>query len=529
VSLTALCRSVSRRHPCIPRDGFSIRPTLTVRRGAAASLFALALSLLVPAIPVMAEGPEVVREQRAVVTAPRDPLPPGSVAVVQADGDCLRVRPEASLSGTPLACVPSGSTATVLPLVREADGYRWQLVTAGGFTGWVADVYLVAPGSTASPGGGTPSSPAGTAACVSSAAPVRPGLNTTLSPAGVNLALWGGGTMNALQTATEAQGCTITAIYANRPNGGGLVPYLVGVPDFVNAEWDAAFPAGRIPAGTALMLLCGSSGTQAIVTVPAPAPSAPAPRKIGLKPAPTAGAAAIAIVDGDSGALLYDKNAMTPRAPASLTKIATAILAVEATDLGAGVTVDVDGARMAATTGSTIMGLRPGECYTMRDLLYGLMLPSGNDAAVAIAKYEAGSEPAFVRQMNTLVRRLGLAGTMFTDPHGLGSPQHRSTAYDLTMMARYGMTLPAFREVVGSPLRTTGGSRTLSFSNTNALLRRYPGADGVKTGFTEDAGRTIVVSAVRNGHRVFVTLLDDPDREESAVALLDWVFQTYQW
>lgn len=508
-----------------------------MRRVAAASLLSLFLGFLQPVLVASADGPDLVRAQSALVVANRDPLPAGSIAVVRADGDCLRVRPEASLTGAPLACVPSGSVATVLPLTRDADGYRWQLVTTSGFTGWVADVYLAPFGGTASPSssGGTSGGPsaavsaAGAAACISSIAPVKPGLNTSLSPTGLNLALWGGGTMNALATATEAQGCRITAIYANRPGGGSLVPYLVGVPDFVNAEWQSVFAGGRIPAGTALMLICGATGTQAMVSVPSPAPTAPAPRKIGLKPAPLVGAAAVAIVDGDSGALLYDKNANTPRPPASLTKIATAILAVEGTELASGVTVDVDGPRMAARDGSSIMGLRPGDCYSMADLLYGLMLPSGNDAAVAIAKYEAGSEAAFVTQMNTLVRRLGLTGTMFTDPHGLGSPQHRSTAYDLAMMARYGMTLPQFREVVGAPLRTTGGSRSIPLYNTNALLQRYPGADGVKTGFTEEAGRTIVVSAIRNGHRVFVALLDDQNREESAVTLLDWVFQNYQW
>ncbi len=508
-----------------------------VRRAAAASLLTLAMGLIFPMLTASAEGPDIVRAQSALIAAGRDPLPAGSIAVVQADGDCLRMRPEAGLTGAPLACVPSGSTVAVLPLTRDADGYRWQLVTASGFTGWVADVYLAAFGapSLPSPGGGTSSgassgaSTAGAAACVSSVAPVKPGLNTSLSPSGVNLALWGGGTMNALRTATESQGCGITAIYANRPNGGGLVSYFVGVPDFVNAEWQAVFAGGRIPSGTALMLICGSTGAQAVVSVLSPSPAAPAPRKIGLKPAPQVGAAAVAVIDGDSGALLYDKNANTPRPPASLTKIATAILAVEGTEMSSGVTVDVDGPRMAARDGSSIMGLRPGDCYSMRDLLYGLMLPSGNDAAVAIAKYEAGSEAAFVAQMNTLVRRLGLTGTTFTDPHGIGSAQHRSTAYDLAMMARYGMTLPLFREVVGSPLRTTGGSRSIPLYNTNALLQRYPGADGVKTGFTEEAGRTIVVSAVRNGHRVFVALLDDQNREDSGVALLDWVFQNYQW
>ena len=500
---------------------------------AAAALISLLLGLATPVLTTSAEGPDVAREQSALIAANRDPLTPGTVAVVRADGDCLRIRPAASLSGTPLGCVPSGTSATVLPSVLDADGYRWQLVTVAGLTGWAADVYLAPFGSTPPTSSSTtaPASPsttsaAGMAACVSSVAPVKPGLNTTLAPSGLNLALWGGGTMNALQTATQTQGCTIKAIYANRPGGGGLVPYLVGVPDFVNDDWRTAFPGGQIPGGTALMLICGASGAQAMVSVPSPAP---APRKIGLKPAPQVGASAVAIIDGDSGALLYDKNANTPRPPASLTKIATAILAVEGTEVSSGVVVDVNGPQMAAQNGSSIMGLLPGDCYNMRDLLYGLMLPSGNDAAVAIAKYEAGSEAAFVKQMNTLVKRLGLTGTTFTDPHGLGSPQHRSTAYDLAMMARYGMTLPLFREIVGSPLRTTAGSRSISLYNTNALLQRYPGVDGVKTGFTDEAGRTIVVSAVRNGHRVFISLLDDQNRDDSAVALLDWVFQNYQW
>jgi len=493
------------------------------------------MGLSFPILTTFAEGPDIVREQSALIAAGRDPLPAGSIAVVRADGDCLRVRSEANLTSTPLACVPTGSTATILPATRDADGYRWQLVSASGFTGWVADVYLALSSGTTSPSSGGASGPsavsssAGAAACVNSIASVKPGLNTSLSPVGLNLVLWGGGTMNALATATEAQGCRITAIYANRPGGGSLVSYLVGVPDFVNAEWQSVFAGGRIPAGTALMLICGATGTQAVVSVPTPASAVPAPRKIGLKPAPLVSAAAIAIIDGDSGALLYDKNATTPRPPASLTKIATAILAVEGTELSSGVTVDVDGPRMAARDGSSVMGLRPGDCYSMADLLYGLMLPSGNDAAIAIAKYEAGSEAAFVKQMNTLVRRMGLTGTMFTDPHGLGSPQHRSTAYDLAMMARYGMTLPQFREVVGAPLRTTSGSRSIPLYNTNALLRRYPGVDGVKTGFTEEAGRTIVVSAVRNGHRVFVALLNDQNRDDSAVSLLDWVFQNHQW
>ena len=131
--------------------------------------------------------------------------------------------------------------------------------------------------------------------------------------------------------------------------------------------------------------------------------------------------------------------------------------------------------------------------------------------------------------MNTLVRRLGLTDTMFTDPHGLGSPIHRSSAYDIAMLARYGMSLPRFREVVKTASYTARGGRNLSMLNTNALLSSYASADGVKTGFTDEAGRTIVASATKNGKRVYVVLLNDPNRDADARALLDWAFVNHVW
>ena len=117
----------------------------------------------------------------------------------------------------------------------------------------------------------------------------------------------------------------------------------------------------------------------------------------------------------------------------------------------------------------------------------------------------------------------------FIDPHGLGGPLHKSSAYDIAMLARYGMSLSRFRDVVKTGSYTAKGARTLSMYNTNALLSTYPAADGVKTGFTDEAGRTLAASATKNGHRVYVVLLNDQNRDVDARALLDWAFGNFTW
>src|SRR3546814_276269 len=180
--------------------------------------------------------------------------------------------------------------------------------------------------------------------------------------------------------------------------------------------------------------------------------------------------------------------------------------------------------------GSSVMGVIPGGCFTLRDLLYGLMLPSGNDAALAIARYQAGSDEAFVHEMNTLTERLGLTNTHYTDPHGLGSEQHHSSAYDIAMLSRYAMTqLPMFREIVQTPTWTAHGDRELSMRNVNSFLSQFEGGDGVKTGYTEAAGRTLSASATRDGHRVYAVILNDNNRYATAGALIDWAFENYTW
>ena len=251
------------------------------------------------------------------------------------------------------------------------------------------------------------------------------------------------------------------------------------------------------------------------------------PLQTGSAPPPDVRARSIAVVDEASGALLYGRDPHLRLAPASLTKIFTALVALQKGQLSQRITARFDPHQL---TDSTLMGIRPGETYTLEDLLYGLMLPSGNDAALAIANGVAGSEERFVALMNDQVAALGLADTHFVNPHGLDAPGHYASAYDLAVAARYAMThYPVFRELARARSWTVHGTRSFTVFNLNRFLWSYPGADGVKIGYTESAGHTIVASATRNGHRVYVVLLDCHDIVDDTVPLFNWVFSTFTW
>jgi D-alanyl-D-alanine carboxypeptidase (penicillin-binding protein 5/6) len=256
-----------------------------------------------------------------------------------------------------------------------------------------------------------------------------------------------------------------------------------------------------------------------------PDPRAPAPTPTGT-PAPSVSAAAVAVLDEASGAVLYTMNASRPMHPASLTKIATAVLALECGALDESITADVDSRAMKS---STVMGLLPGDQFTLQDLLYGLMLPSGNDAALAVGRHIAGSDAAFVEMMNALATRLGLEDTHFANAHGVSTRGHLSTAHDLALLARHAMGIPEFREIVGTRTHVASGTRTIDLSNVNPFLVTYHGADGVKTGYTWRSGRTMLASATRDGHRVYVVLLNAPEMEKDAQALMDWAFSSFRW
>lgn len=239
---------------------------------------------------------------------------------------------------------------------------------------------------------------------------------------------------------------------------------------------------------------------------------------------PTAEAAII--VDGESGAVLYAKSGHTRLAQASTTKIMTAIVAIENGRLEDRVTVDVDSAQLYLTTESTVMGLMPGQTVTLETLLYGLMLASGNDAAIAISKHVAGSEAKFVEMMNAKAKALGLRDTQFKNPHGLDADGHYSSAYDLAQLARYGMQNQTFHSLSNTRHWNADG---FDIWNLNKLLPVYPGADGVKPGFTDNAGRCLVGSAVKDGRRVIVTVLRSEDTTGDTKALLDYAFDNFRW
>lgn len=259
---------------------------------------------------------------------------------------------------------------------------------------------------------------------------------------------------------------------------------------------------------------------------PSPATST-APFKTGTAPPPNVNALSIAVIDEESGTLLYGRDPHRELAPASLTKIFTALVALQHGELGQRITVRFDQSQLSD---STLMGIRPGETYSLEDLLEGLMLPSGNDAALAIANGIGGSEAHFVALMNAQASDLGLRDSHFANPHGLDAPGHYSSAYDLAMAARYGMThFPEFGKLASTRSWTVHGTRTFSVHNLNRFLWSYPGADGVKIGYTDAAGKTIVASSTRNGHRVYVALMNCGDIVDDSVPLFNWVFENFTW
>ena len=242
-----------------------------------------------------------------------------------------------------------------------------------------------------------------------------------------------------------------------------------------------------------------------------------ASRAAQLAPPPQVSAKSAALLDGTTGEFLYEKNGDQRALIASTTKIMTGLLVCEAGDLGRTVTVP----ETAAGTEGSSMYLKSGETLTRRELLYGMMLHSGNDAALTLAVSISGSEAAFVRQMNLRARALGLTQTHFANPHGLDSGENYSTALDLARLAQAALQNEQFRAVVSTKTITCAG-RTLT--NHNKLLWRYDGCIGVKTGYTRHAGRILVSAAERGGRMLIAVTISDPDDWRDHVSLLDYGF-----
>ncbi len=239
---------------------------------------------------------------------------------------------------------------------------------------------------------------------------------------------------------------------------------------------------------------------------------------------PVVNATASIVMDMKSGRVLYEKNAYTRKAMASTTKIMTAILALEKGNLEDDVTVS----KRAAMIGGSRVNLVQGEVFKLKDLLYGLMLNSGNDAAIAIAEHIGGTVEDFVDLMNRKAQDLELADTSFRSPHGLDADGHYTTAYDLARLSAYALKNPLFSKIVSTKSITLP---RLGLYNTNDMLWYYPGADGVKTGFTGKAGRCLVTSVTRNDWRIISVVLGCPTnsiRAQSSSSILDYAFDNYK-
>ena len=226
------------------------------------------------------------------------------------------------------------------------------------------------------------------------------------------------------------------------------------------------------------------------------------------------------LTDGITGQVLYEKNADEQSLIASTTKIMTALIICEQCNVLDRMRIPKEAVGIEGSS----MYLQEGEILTLQELLYGLMLRSGNDAAVALAIYCGGTVEGFAELMNDKARILGMDGSHFVNPNGLDAPGHYATARDLAILAAYAMENPIFRQTV-STKNVTVGQRALT--NHNKLLWRIKGADGVKTGYTKAAGRILVSSATREGRRLVGVTINAPDDWNDHAALLEQGFSRY--
>ncbi|MBQ9197719.1 MAG: D-alanyl-D-alanine carboxypeptidase [Clostridia bacterium] len=239
-----------------------------------------------------------------------------------------------------------------------------------------------------------------------------------------------------------------------------------------------------------------------------------------------ADAAAAAVIEEKTGRILYASNEMKELPMASTTKIMTAMLAIENCNLNEIVTA---GENAFGVPGTSIY-LEKGEQLSLGDMLYGLMLASGNDAAVAIAEHVGGSVSSFCEMMNARAARIGCIHTHYVTPHGLPAQDHYTTALELALIAREAMQYPFFRHLVSTqratiPWQNHEYDRVLT--NKNKLLSSFSGALGIKTGYTKAAGRCLAFAAERNGMTLIGAVLNSPDWFDHSATLLEQAFEEY--
>lgn len=230
------------------------------------------------------------------------------------------------------------------------------------------------------------------------------------------------------------------------------------------------------------------------------------------------------LMEESSGRILMEKGANIKMPIASTTKIMTALIALEKGNPNDKVKIVGEKVNIE---GSSIY-LKHGEEIKLIDLIYGLMLRSGNDAALAIANHISGSEEAFVELMNKKAKEIGATNTNFTNPHGLHNKDHYSTAYDLALITKYAFTVKGFDTISGSKSYKSDRLQDNLFINKNKGIFEYRGGDGVKIGYTTVSGRCLVSSATRDGMRLIAVTLNDGNWFHSTYALMDYGFENYK-
>ena len=247
-----------------------------------------------------------------------------------------------------------------------------------------------------------------------------------------------------------------------------------------------------------------------------------------INSSPSINSRAAIVIDRNSKKILYGKNENTRRAMASTTKIMTALVVIENTDLNNIVAIS----KKAAGTGGSRLKLKTGDKISVKDLLYGLMLKSGNDCAVALAEYTGGSIENFANMMNEKAIRLNLLNTHFITPHGLDKEEHYTTAYELAIITDYALNNPIFSKIVNTKVANiTINDKNRTIANTNELLGNLEGVYGVKTGFTNGAGRCLVTSVKRDNMDIICIVLGADtknDRTKDSVKLIEYSFKNYE-
>jgi serine-type D-Ala-D-Ala carboxypeptidase (penicillin-binding protein 5/6) len=253
------------------------------------------------------------------------------------------------------------------------------------------------------------------------------------------------------------------------------------------------------------------------------------PLKKSEKIEPLLDAASTITVDMGSGKILYEKNAHEKRQFASITKLMTAVIILEENNMNEIVTVSTKAANMQ---GSKIW-LYPGEKIALQNLLYAILIHSGNDAAWALAEHNAENAEAFIEKMNKKAEKLGLTNTHFSNPIGYDDTENYSTAYDLSILGRYAYRKSFVRHAVATKdmsITSINGDITHNLENTNELLDSYLNVKGLKTGHTKGAGLCLAaISENEFGNDILTIILNSPDRFKETKILTDWIFRSFIW